>query len=84
MVGSVDERAVFAEIRRVQRAIAAARHLRGMTQLQLGAKVGMLPTTLSTIECGRRVPTTYTLARLAVALGMTIEEMLKSEPAQES
>lgn len=83
MVGSVDERAVFAEVRRVQRAIAAARHSRGMTQLQLGAMINMLPTTLSAIECGRRAPTTYTLAKLAVAMGMTIEEMLKSEPAQE-
>ncbi|HHY56999.1 MAG TPA: helix-turn-helix transcriptional regulator [Chloroflexi bacterium] len=80
----IDEKRVWSEIRRVQRAIAAARHLRGMTQLQLGAKVGMLPTTLSAIECGRRVPTTYTLARLAVALGMTIEEMLKNAPAQDS
>lgn len=44
----------------------------------------MLPTTLSAIECGRRAPTTYTLAKMAVALGMTIEEMLKSAPAQDS
>lgn len=84
MVGSVDERNVLAEVRRVQRAIAAARRSRGMTQLQLGAMINMLPTTLSAIECGRRAPTTYTLAKLAVAMGMTIEEMLKSEPAQGS
>lgn len=84
MIETVDERAVFAEVRRVQSAIAAARHSRGMTQLQLGAMINMLPTTLSAIECGRRAPTTYTLAKMAVAMGMTIEEMLKSEPAQES
>lgn len=84
MIGYVDEDKVRAEIRRVQRAIAAARHSRGMTQLQLGAMINMLPTTLSAIECGRRAPTTYTLARMAVALDMSIEEMLKCAPAQDS
>ncbi|MEC5200602.1 putative transcriptional regulator/DNA-binding XRE family transcriptional regulator [Arthrobacter sp. PL16] len=59
------------------------RHLRkakGMTLDELGTAVGTVASQLSLIENGKREPKLSMLQRLAVALDVTIDDLLGSEP----
>ncbi|MBG6224966.1 putative transcriptional regulator/DNA-binding XRE family transcriptional regulator [Arthrobacter sp. CAN_A2] len=59
------------------------RHLRkakGLTLDDLGAAVGTVASQLSLVENGKREPKLGMLQRLAVALGVTIDELLGAEP----
>jgi HTH-type transcriptional regulator/antitoxin HipB len=59
--------------------IAAARKHRGLTQAQLGAKLGMPQSQVSRIESDPESVTYRTLKRVAKALGMTIPDLLSPE-----
>jgi transcriptional regulator with XRE-family HTH domain len=50
---------------------------RPLTQAKLAAIAGIPSKHLSDIETGRKVPRITTLARLAVGLGVTIEELVE-------
>ena len=57
--------------------IAYYRKAQQLTQAKLAAIGGIPSKHLSDIETGRKVPRITTLARLAVGLGVTIEELVK-------
>ncbi len=56
--------------------IAAAREKRGLTQKQLGAKLGMPQSQISRLEKHPESVTYRTLQRVAKALGMKVTELL--------
>ena len=58
--GSFEEMVAF----RVQR----MRIWRGMTQAELAAKTGLKPAAISHLECGRRMPSAFTLHSICLAL----------------
>lgn len=55
--------------------IAHLRKERKLSQAKLAAIAGLYPKYLSDVETGRKVPRMDTVARLAAALGVTIEEL---------
>lgn len=59
--------------------IAHHRKERQLTQAKLAANIGIPSRHLSDIETGRKVPRIPTLARLAVGLGVTIDELVNNE-----
>ena len=59
--------------------IAYYRKERKLTQAKLASNIGIPSKHLSDIETGRRVPRIPTLARLAVGLGVTIDELVNNE-----
>lgn len=58
-------------------ALAQLRCERGMTQRELAARVGCYPKDISRWETGTVLPGTASLAKLAVALDCTYEDLLK-------
>ena len=62
--------------------LAIWRQKRGLTQTQLGAKTGIDPNMISRYERNTAVPTLENISRLALGLGITIDELLK-EPKSE-
>ena len=58
-------------------AIAAARIARGMTQSQLGAAIGVLGTQVSNWERGLRRPKLDALLRIADALKVPLDDLIK-------
>lgn len=58
-------------------AIAAARIARGMTQSQLGAAIGVLGTQVSNWERGSRRPKLDALRRIADALNVPLDDLIK-------
>ena len=57
------------------RRIAIYRKKHKLSQAKLAAIIGTSSKHLSDIETGRRVPRIHTLARLAVAFGVPIDEL---------
>lgn len=58
-------------------ALAQLRSERGMTQRELAARVGCYPKDISRWETGTVLPGTASLAKLAVALDCSYEDLLK-------
>lgn len=58
-------------------ALAQLRCERGMTQRELAARVGCYPKDISRWETGTVLPGTASIAKLAVALDCTYEDLLK-------
>src|ERR1700677_4115695 len=56
------------------------RRTRGLTLAELGEKVGRAPSVLSLIENGRREPRLSLVERLAPALSVPVQELLKKQP----
>src|SRR5262245_58538546 len=54
------------------------RERRGLTQVQLAKQAGLPRSTVSQVETGAGNPTLAVLARLARALGVSIEELLSA------
>ena len=59
-----------------QNPIRVYRDHRGMTQGALAAAAGIHPVYLSQIETGRRTGSAKTLAAIAEALGVTVDELI--------
>lgn len=59
-----------------RRRLSELRANRQLTQAQLAEKAGLLPAAISHFETGFRFPTAATLAKLADALGVTIDYLL--------
>ena len=57
------------------RRIAYYRKERKLSQSKLGAIVGMEDNHLSCIEIGLKYPSIHSIARLAIGLGVSIEEL---------
>jgi transcriptional regulator with XRE-family HTH domain len=57
--------------------IAYLRKERHLTELELALKANMAKSYLSDLERGQRNPTVKVLNRLAMALGVTIEELFR-------
>lgn len=60
--------------------ITAARISAGLTQAQLAEKIGCLQNDISRWENGRRHPSVDSLAALASALGVPIEQLITPKP----
>ena len=56
--------------------ICVYRNHRGMTQGELAAAAGIHPVYLSQIETGKRSGSTKTLAAIAEALGVTVDDLI--------
>ena len=52
-----------------------------MTQVELAEKVGILQSSLSHYETGRRKPPIDIAARIAAALGCTVDDLIDKESA---
>lgn len=52
------------------------REEKGLSQLKLAKLTGVSQGTISLIERGKRVPTVFIAKKLAVVLGLTIDEMI--------
>lgn len=57
-------------------ALRALRISRGQTQQQLAVRAGITDTTMRGVELGRTTPNRATLAAIANAMGMTVDELL--------
>ena len=62
--------------------LAAHRRRRGLTQRQLGQLARVAHTTVQQLESLRRGAYPQTLRKLAIALGVTPEELLQGENTQ--
>jgi transcriptional regulator with XRE-family HTH domain len=47
----------------------------GYTQAELEEKAGLARTTISMIERGKRIPESYTLSKIAMALGISVDRL---------
>ena len=63
--------------------LAIWRQKRGLTQTQLGAKTGIDPNMISRYERNTAVPTLENISRLALGLGITIDELLKAPKTEQ-
>ena len=64
--------------KRVGRNIAEARRDAGLSQTQLGARMGAAAQEISRLECGRRsVPNLETLLRVARGLEVPVTDLLR-------
>jgi transcriptional regulator with XRE-family HTH domain len=57
------------------RAVQAIRAERGISQVQLAERTGLMQSWISHIEHGRRNPTWSNIGRLADGLGVTVAEL---------
>lgn len=64
--------------------LATIRKEKGLTQEQLANKVGVKNTSICNYETGTREPNLSTAAKLASALGVTVDELLKDDPDDKS
>ncbi len=71
-------------LKNVGRNIKKIRENKGLSQVDLIGKMDGLfdPTNISRIEAGRNNPTIYTLQRIADALEVSLEEIVKLEPQE--
>ena len=60
------------------------RELRGMTQVQMGARAGLGAASISHFETGQRTPTLETLIKLADALNVNVDALLGRAPVESS
>src|SRR5262245_38915547 len=61
--------------------IVELRHRRGWTQKELARRANMRASRLSTLECGSKRPNLSEFARLADALGVSLDELRSGEEA---
>lgn len=59
--------------------LKALRKAANLTCIQLGEKVGCTAMTISRYETGKREPNLETLRRLAAALGVTVDELIRKD-----
>ena len=72
------------ERRRLAALVRARRGALGIAQLELGLRAGLATHTVAEIETGKsRRPTIRTLARLAGALGVPVEDLARLLPNEE-
>ena len=64
--------------------LAAHRRRRGLTQRQLGELAGVAHTTVQRLESLSRGAYPQTMQKLAIALGVAPEELLRGESSQQS
>ena len=57
--------------------LARIRMERGLTQCQLASRIGCCQKDISRWESGVHTPSTASLLKLAIALGCTMEELIK-------
>ena len=71
-------------LKNIGRNIKKIREDKGLSQVDLIGKMEGLfdPTNISRIEAGRNNPTIYTLQRIADALEVSLEEIVKLEPQE--
>lgn len=71
-------------LKNVGRNIKKIRESKGLSQVDLIGKMDGLfdPTNISRIEAGRNNPTIYTLQRIADALEVSLEEIVKLNPQE--
>lgn len=62
--------------RKVGRNIHNARLDKGMTQKELGQRIGSRGTAISQYESGSRMPNLFVMSRLATALDMLIDDLV--------
>lgn len=62
--------------------LARIRHEKGLTQEQLEERSGFSQQYLSDLERGRRNPTIITLYEIALALGVTVVDLLQPEAVE--
>ncbi len=55
----------------------------GLTQKELGQKVGVIPTSITQYESGKRKPSIITLKKLAAVLNCTTDELLEDMEIKE-
>lgn len=67
-------------LRNFAQRVKVAREVRGLSQGELGAAIGSDQRVISVIESGRRDVKLTTLKKLAVALRVSVEWLLKDEP----
>jgi len=68
------------------RRLAELRDQAGLTQAELGERIGRSENTVVSIETGRSGTSTYVAARMARALGVTLPDLfdVADQPAQDS
>lgn len=59
--------------------IAYRREKLGLSQSELAKRVGTKPKYISTLETGMKTPGSLMLARIAAALGVTMDELNRKE-----
>lgn len=71
-------------LKNIGRNIKKIRESKGLSQVDLIGKMDGLfdPTNISRIEAGRNNPTIYTLQRIADALDVSLEDIVKLEPQE--
>jgi transcriptional regulator with XRE-family HTH domain len=71
-------------LKNIGRNIKKIRESKGLSQVDLIGKMDGLfdPTNISRIEAGRNNPTIYTLQRIADALEVSLEDIVKLEPQE--
>lgn len=74
MTGSNKTKAVI-----ITREIKVRRERLGMQQTELAMKAGIRQSSLSLIEKGSRNPSVSVLARIAAALGCTMDDLTRTE-----
>jgi transcriptional regulator with XRE-family HTH domain len=65
-------------------ALAEHRRCRGLTQRQLGELAGVAHTTVQRLESLKRGAYPRTMQKLAIAIGVAPEELLRGESSQQS
>lgn len=75
--GSTARRADMDVRQRVGRNVQELRHANGLSQEDLAHQAGIHPTYLSGVERGRRNPTVTVLQRIADALAVEIEQIVR-------
>ena len=68
----------------IGRAVRSARDEAGLTQEELGRRVGLKRTSITNLEAGRQQIQVHTLYALAEALGITVTALLPAAPASDS
>ena len=58
-------------------------HRRGMTQTELASRVGCSQAMISHYISGTRTPSLAKLVNIAAVLGVTLDELVESDPAGE-
>jgi transcriptional regulator with XRE-family HTH domain len=74
---------VVVSIKDIGARIKLLRQERGLTQVELGRKLGITQANLSAIECGRRGVTIHQVVKIAQGLRVSTDEILLADKAPE-
>ncbi len=72
----MNEQSIYVEI---GRRVLEERKALGFTQTDLAQEVGILRTSIANIEAGRQRLPIYMLFRIALALGVSVDDLLPTE-----